>query len=365
MGHAEHRIEAGVRIAERALERSVAVEELLEPGILEGVVHLAGMEVDFHLGVVEQVHFRLLVQDLVRRISRIVECLDDTPVRAFYPKVDVAAQTPLRLGVQAAQAGAFEDAAPQSHLLQNGFQLFNLLRVAPVDAGGQLRELLPLVHQLLRRTLIVRQPEDALVQDGEHRLLTSHRKQQTPDIRSRGLFERIGPPNRNEQEVAEWMHGESAVVGPAEGMGGEGQLRQGVIVALEPDWLGVADLTDYFDAGACLADAEALARKYLLVAECVKLGETLAEFELLTVDAEGPVGALFAFNGIGRQAVGVDAEEVAYAGLFQTQVARHAVETHHVYDIFLDGAEDPLQHVVEVHSYVGGDAAALVYVAFP
>lgn len=103
------------------------------------------------------------------------------------------------------------------------------------------------------------------------------------------------------------MHGGLSVVCPAERMRREGECRQRMVVALESDGLGVTYLAHRFDAGARLADAESFAGENLLVAEGVELSKALAEFELLAVDAERAVGALFAFYGIGRQAVGVDA----------------------------------------------------------
>ena len=145
----------------------------------------------------------------------------------------------------------------------------------------------------------------------------------------------------------------------------EGECRQRVVIALEPYGLGITYLADRLDARSRLADAESLSGENLLVAEGVELGKALAEFELLAVDAERTVGALLALNGVGREAVGVDAEEVTHAGLLEAQVARHAVEAHHVHYVFLDGAEYPLQHIVEVHSDVGSNAAALVHVALP
>ena len=138
-----------------------------------------------------------------------------------------------------------------------------------------------------------------------------------------------------------------------------------MIVALQADRRSVADLAYDLDARTCLADAEAFSRKDPAVALGVQLGETLAELELAAVDVEGTVGALLAFDSVGRKAVGVDAEEVAHAGLLELEVARDAVEAHHMDDVLLDRAEDPLQHIVEMHADIGGDAAALMHIALP
>ena len=146
---------------------------------------------------------------------------------------------------------------------------------------------------------------------------------------------------------------------------GQRKFGQRVIIALQADRSRVADLADYLDTRACFADTEALAREDLLVAEGMQFGEALAELEFAPIDVESTVGALLTFDRVGRQAVGVDAEEVAHAGLLETEVARHAVEAHHMDDILLDRTEDPLKHVVEMHADIGGNAAALVDVAFP
>ena len=97
----------------------------------------------------------------------------------------------------------------------------------------------------------------------------------------------------------------------------QGQFRKGMVIALETDWYGRAYLTDYLDAWTGLADAEALARQYLLVAARMQLSETGAELELLPVDHDRAVGALLALNGILRQIIRVDAQEVAHAGLLK------------------------------------------------
>ena len=152
---------------------------------------------------------------------------------------------------------------------------------------------------------------------------------------------------------------------PAEGMLGQRKFGQRVIIALQADGSRVANLAYDLDAWTCFADTEALTREDLLVAEGVQFGEALAELELAAVDVERAVGALLAFDSVGRQAVGVDAEEVAHAGLLEAEVARHAVEAHHMDDVLLDRTEDPLEHIVEMHSDVGGDATALVDVALP
>ena len=145
----------------------------------------------------------------------------------------------------------------------------------------------------------------------------------------------------------------------------QGQPSEGMVIALEADGHGRAYLTDYLDAGTGLADAEALARKYLLVAAGVELGEAGAELELLPVDHDRAVGALLALDGILRQIVRIDAQEVAHAGLLQAEIAGHPVVALDVHDVLAHRAEYPLEHVVEMYADVRGHSPALVLVPLP
>lgn len=143
------------------------------------------------------------------------------------------------------------------------------------------------------------------------------------------------------------------------------QFRHGMIVTREADGLGISNLVDDVDAVAGFFDAETATSEDFLVALGMKLSEALAEFELIAVDHDGAVGALFPFHGIRRQGVGVDAEEVTHTGALQLKVTRHTVVRGYVDDVLLHVTKDPTQHVIKMHADVGGDAAALVDVALP
>ena len=82
-------------------------------------------------------------------------------------------------------------------------------------------------------------------------------------------------------------------------MSAQWQLCHRVVVADEADGLGVADLIDDVNAAAGIFQAEAMTCQNILIALRVKLGETLAELKLLTVNHDGAVGALLPFHGIG------------------------------------------------------------------
>lgn len=143
------------------------------------------------------------------------------------------------------------------------------------------------------------------------------------------------------------------------------QTSQWVIVTNKPYGFGIADIIDDLDATSRLLNAESLSVEDHLVTFGVQFGESLAELELFTIDTKGAVGAFLTFNGVGWQRVAVDAEEITHSSLFQFQVTGHAVVCGHVYDVCLHLAEDPTQHVVEMHADIGGHAATFVDVAFP
>lgn len=81
-------------------------------------------------------------------------------------------------------------------------------------------------------------------------------------------------------------------------MWSEWQFGQWVVVALQTDGGRMANVGDYLDAVAGLADAEAASGEYLLVALGMQFGEALAEFEFVAVNHDGAVGAFFALHGV-------------------------------------------------------------------
>ena len=138
-----------------------------------------------------------------------------------------------------------------------------------------------------------------------------------------------------------------------------------MIVPYQSDGRSVTDLAHDFDARTRLANSEPFTGQDLAVALGMELGETLGEFKLVAIDIECPVGTFFSLDGVLRQAIGIDTQEIAHPCLLEAQVASYAVEAHHMDDILLHGSEDPLEHVVEVNANVGSDAAALMDIALP
>lgn len=157
----------------------------------------------------------------------------------------------------------------------------------------------------------------------------------------------------------------SLLVIPAERMGTERQFRKRMIVAFQTYGCGMAYVAYDLYAVMGLADAETFASQNFPVAQGVKFGEACAKFELVAVDTDGSVSPLFSLHGILRQAVGVDAEKVTNARFLEFQIAGNAVEAHHMNDIPFDRTEYPLEHIVEMYSDIGGDAATFANVALP
>lgn len=88
-----------------------------------------------------------------------------------------------------------------------------------------------------------------------------------------------------------------------------------MIITLQTDGRCIANVAHDFNAGTCLADAEALTSQNLLIALSMQLCETYAELKLLAIDIQCTIGSLLALNGIWWQALGIDAQEITNAGL--------------------------------------------------
>ena len=138
-----------------------------------------------------------------------------------------------------------------------------------------------------------------------------------------------------------------------------------VIVAYQADGVSVTDFVNDLDTAAGFFDAKSTSIKDFLIAFGVQFGESLAELEVLAVDFQGAVGAFLAFHGVWRQGFAIDAEEIADTGLLQFEVTCYTVVRRHVDDVLFHFTEDPTQHVIEMHPDIGGNAAALVDIAFP
>ena len=93
--------------------------------------------------------------------------------------------------------------------------------------------------------------------------------------------------------------------------------------------------------------------------------KSCAKLKLFAINIERTVRFLFALYGIRRQAFGVDTQEVTYPSFFEFQESGNAVKAHDMDDILLDRTEDPLEHIIEVHSDVSSHPTRFVDIAFP
>lgn len=143
------------------------------------------------------------------------------------------------------------------------------------------------------------------------------------------------------------------------------QLRQGMHLPLHPDRLLMTDVMDHFDSGTSRFQGEAMPVEDGLVGQGVQIGKTIAELELLSVDGETAPGALPLLLRLLRKSVRVDAEEPADAGMLQLEKAGCPVVGMDMHHILLHGPEDPHQHIVEVHTDVGGNTTGFGLVALP
>ena len=97
----------------------------------------------------------------------------------------------------------------------------------------------------------------------------------------------------------------------------------------------------------------------------MQFGKSFTKLELATIDIYGTKRAFFALNCIRRQQIGIDTKEVTHSCPLELQITGNSIMRRHVNDILLWLTENPLQHIVEMHSDVGGNASTLVYITLP
>src|SRR6185369_11072438 len=127
------------------------------------------------------------------------------------------------------------------------------------------------------------------------------------------------------------------------------------------DGYGSADHINSLDAMAGIAQSVAAAGENLPVAGRVEISEALRELQLLAADVYVAVGRLRRV----RQVVTVDGKKPANAGAVIFEVASRFGFTAVVDHVALQPAKDVVQHVIEVHSYVGGQAERFAGIALP
>ena len=103
----------------------------------------------------------------------------------------------------------------------------------------------------------------------------------------------------------------------------------------------------------------------MAIAVGVQVGKAVGELDFFAVEGDGAIGAL-ALGALGLgQVLGVDRQKPAHVGMRELEVPGRTVFAIEVHGAVADVAEDPGEHVEEVHADVGGDAAGLFDVALP
>lgn len=179
--HTENGVEACVRRRQRLVgaDGGEPFHCALEARVEERIVHLAGVEVHFDDGVVEESDLALLPQH-----SGHMPVLAQRPqcvlVRAGDPDVDVAALAARRLWVERGQRRALKEARVQPAVLEDGLQLLDVPGVGPMDGSNHIGQSFPLLIEVAGRHLLRRQPSDALPEYAHHGLNLGHAEHISP-----------------------------------------------------------------------------------------------------------------------------------------------------------------------------------------
>ncbi len=96
----------------------------------------------------------------------------------------------------------------------------------------------------------------------------------------------------------------------------------------------------------------------------MQVGKAFAEFEPFAAYVDTAIGGFFALH-FGGQIVSVDGQEPTHTGAFVFQIAGGFLGAGVVNHVALELAKDEVQHVVEVHADVSGQAEGFAVVAFP
>lgn len=175
VSHAENGVEACAGRGQGLVgtDRGEPLHRALEARVEERIVHLAGVEMHFDDGIVEESHFALLPQH-----SGHMPVLAQRPqcvlVRAGDPDVDVAALAARRLWVERGQRRALKEARVQPAVLEDGLQLLDVPGVSPMDGSNHIGQSFPLLIEVAGRLLLRRQPPDSLPEHSHHCLDLGH-----------------------------------------------------------------------------------------------------------------------------------------------------------------------------------------------
>lgn len=138
-----------------------------------------------------------------------------------------------------------------------------------------------------------------------------------------------------------------------------------MIISCLSDWFFIPDGVDDVDAGSGIGEAIAFAFEYAFVAYGMQVGEAVGELDFFAVHGQASESGFAGSFGLLRQVVAVDAQEPAYAGVFELEETCCAVGFAYMYHVLLCRAKNPGKHIKEMNAYVSGYASAFFDVAFP
>ena len=192
-------IEPGVRDGQRHIgpDGRLGGQIPLQAGVQEGIVHLAGVEMDLDLHVVEEIGLAFLVEDAMDLAGR-GQRLQDGFVRPLDPNVDIAAHPPLRERIQVREDGPLEKAGVKAQPLQDAGELRHALLVQAVDARDLVGQAGPAVQDVQRRELLLRKARNPFIADSDQGLIPRHPEHHFPAAPGRSLLQRRFPAQGDE-----------------------------------------------------------------------------------------------------------------------------------------------------------------------
>ena len=120
---------------------------------------------------------------------------------------------------------------------------------------------------------------------------------------------------------------------------------------------GVADMGHGFDGHSVFVESEASASKDFFITAGVQVGKAIGKFDILPVGSDGAEGAFAFFQLADGYVVHVNRQKPPHARTFVFEVASSLGGSVEVHGVALYCPKYIVQHVVEVHANVGGDAA--------
>lgn len=129
-------------------------------------------------------------------------------------------------------------------------------------------------------------------------------------------------------------------------------------------WRKRTDGFDGFHTVARILNTVTLAIEDGLIADGMQVSKAFGELEFGAITGDRTIGRLLAFHRI-WQIIGVDGEKPTHARIFVLKVASCFELVDIVNDVALQFAEDEVQHVIKMHSDIGGNPEGLALIAFP